>query len=71
MTCTETSMSGVRIGLIEIIILKVLPTILRDPHQDWPRSYGAVTGAARAGIAGAHHAASAPRTVAAAAWGFV
>jgi len=64
-------MSGVRIGLIEIIILKVLRTILPGLHQDWPRCYGAVTGAARTGIAGAHHAASAPRTVAAAAWVFV
>ena len=67
----ETSMSGVRIGLIEIIILKVLPTILRDLHLDWPRCCGAVTGGAMPGIAGAHLAASAPRTVAVAAWGFV
>jgi hypothetical protein len=60
----EMSMSGVKIGLIEIIILKALRTHLWVRHQAWLKYHGVVTGEARTGIADAHHAASAHRTVA-------
>ena len=71
MTCTVMSMSGSRTGLIEIIILKALRSRPKALRPGWPRRYGGVTGAAKTGIAGAHPAASAHRTVAATAWVFV
>ena len=71
MMCTEMSMSGARIGLIERIIPKALQSLPKALCQGWRRRYGAVTGEAQTGIAGAHHAVSVHRNAAATAWVFV